>query len=167
MAVPFTFKWATDALADPQSAHETSWIGWALAAPVVLTLAYGGTRILMALLTQLRDGLSARVAMLCGAPARLDHLRAHASIQSCAIISSARRAGLSRVIERGRTGIENIVRFATINILPTIVELALYLGMLLLQFDWRYALIVLATTVGSICGSPSRPPSGGSTFAGR
>ena len=41
--------------------------------------------------------------------------------------------GLSRVIDRGRTGIENIVRFATINILPTIVELALYLVMLVLQ----------------------------------
>src|SRR5579864_4360409 len=65
IAVPFTFKWATDALAG----HGTAPIGpddviaWALATPVMMTLAYGGMRILMAALTQVRDGIFAKVAM--------------------------------------------------------------------------------------------------------
>src|SRR5580700_8071667 len=65
VAVPFTFKWATDALAG----HGTAPLGpdnilaWALATPVMMTLAYGGMRILMAALTQMRDGIFAKVAM--------------------------------------------------------------------------------------------------------
>ena len=63
IAVPFTFKWATDALAGQGSAPfaPSSWLGWALAAPILMTLAYGGVRILMALFTQMRDGVFANV----------------------------------------------------------------------------------------------------------
>src|SRR5262245_62167 len=65
IAVPFTFKWATDALtgADSAPVAASSWFVWLLAAPVLMTLAYGGMRILMALLTQARDGIFAKVAM--------------------------------------------------------------------------------------------------------
>src|SRR5580658_9978714 len=65
VAVPFTFKCATDALAG----HGTAPVGpdhiiaWALATPVMMTLAYGGMRILMGVLTQWRDGIFAKVAM--------------------------------------------------------------------------------------------------------
>src|SRR4029077_7071241 len=65
IAVPFTYKWATDALAGQGSAPVAGngWLVWALAAPIAMTIAYGGMRILMASLTQLRDGLFAKVAM--------------------------------------------------------------------------------------------------------
>src|SRR6188474_479768 len=65
IAVPFTFKWATDALAGQGSAPvaASDWLLWVIAAPVAMTIAYGGMRILMAALTQLRDGLFAKVAM--------------------------------------------------------------------------------------------------------
>ena len=65
MAVPFTFKWATDALAGRGTApiDPNNWLVWVFAAPVVLTLAYGGVRVIMALLTQWRDGIFAKVAM--------------------------------------------------------------------------------------------------------
>src|SRR3954469_6428456 len=62
IAVPFTFKWATDALAGQGNAT-SDWLVWALAAPILMTIAYGGMRILMGLLTQMRDGLFAKVAM--------------------------------------------------------------------------------------------------------
>src|SRR5438132_10976657 len=53
VAVPFTFKWATDALVGEGSGPvaSSSWLAWALAAPILMTAAYGGTRILMAALT--------------------------------------------------------------------------------------------------------------------
>src|SRR5665213_1872092 len=56
VAVPFTFKWAVDALSGQGTAPVApdSWFGWAIAAPIVMTLAYGLMRILMALLTQTR-----------------------------------------------------------------------------------------------------------------
>src|SRR5262249_59266484 len=65
IAVPFTFKWATDALVGEGSAPFAAgdWIVWALAAPVLLTIAYAGMRILMAVLTQARDGLFAQAGM--------------------------------------------------------------------------------------------------------
>src|SRR6187402_1903674 len=64
VAVPFTFKWAVDALAGQGSAPVAadSWLLWAFAAPIAMTLAYGVMRTLMALLTQLRDGVFAKVA---------------------------------------------------------------------------------------------------------
>ena len=56
IAVPFTFKWAVDALTGEDSAPvaASSWLTWALAAPIVMTVAYGGSRVLMAVLTQWR-----------------------------------------------------------------------------------------------------------------
>src|SRR5262249_26034939 len=65
IAVPFTFKWATDALTGqgPAPVAADDWLAWAIAAPILMTAAYAATRILMAALTQLRDGLFARVAM--------------------------------------------------------------------------------------------------------
>src|SRR5437016_11326295 len=54
IAVPFTFKWATDALVGTPDATG-SWLPWVFAAPILMTVAYGSTRILMAVLTQTRD----------------------------------------------------------------------------------------------------------------
>ena len=48
--------------------------------------------------------------------------------------------GLTRVLERGRTGIEVIVRMVILQLVPTIVEVALLMAVLLWQFDWRYVL---------------------------
>src|SRR4051812_50121538 len=49
IAVPFTFKWATDALVGEGTAPvaANSWLVWVFAAPVLMTVAYGGTPILM------------------------------------------------------------------------------------------------------------------------
>jgi len=53
--------------------------------------------------------------------------------------------GLTRVLERGRNGIETIVRMVILQLAPTIIELALISVVLLWQFDWRYVGVVLAT----------------------
>ncbi len=103
IAVPFTFKWATDALAG----HGTAPLGpddvlvWALATPVLMTLAYGGMRILMAVLTQLRDGIFAKVAM--NAVRRLAMLTfEHMHLLSLRFHLERKTGGLTRVLERGR-----------------------------------------------------------------
>src|SRR6267142_2294804 len=55
--------------------------------------------------------------------------------------------GLTRVLERGRNGIETIVRMVILQLIPTVVEVALLMGVLLWQFDWRYVLATLTTVV--------------------
>ena len=49
IAVPFTFKWATDALIGHGTApaESSDWLLWTAAAPIALTLAYGAMRVLM------------------------------------------------------------------------------------------------------------------------
>jgi ATP-binding cassette subfamily B protein len=58
-----------------------------------------------------------------------------------------RTGGLTRVLERGRLGIEVIVRMVILQLVPTIVEVALLTAVLLWQFDWRYVLVTLITVV--------------------
>ena len=53
--------------------------------------------------------------------------------------------GLTRVLERGRNAIETIVRMVILQLLPTIVEVALIVGVLLYQFDWRYVVAIFVT----------------------
>jgi ABC-type transport system involved in Fe-S cluster assembly fused permease/ATPase subunit len=143
IAVPFTFKWATDALAG----HGTAPLGpddvlvWALATPVMMTLAYGGMRILMALLTQVRDGIFAKVAM--NAVRRLAMLTfEHMHLLSLRFHLERKTGGLTRTLERGRNAIETIVRMVLLQLAPTIVELVMIVAVLLFHFDWRYVVVI-------------------------
>ncbi len=146
IAVPFTFKWATDALVGEGSAPVApeSWLVWVFAAPILMTVAYGGMRILMAVLTQVRDGIFAKVAM--NAVRRLAYRTfEHMHQLSLRFHLERKTGGLTRVLERGRNAIETIVRMVIMQLVPTIIELALIVGVLLYQFDWRYVVVVLVT----------------------
>jgi ATP-binding cassette, subfamily B, heavy metal transporter len=146
IAVPFTFKWATDALAGKGTAPiaAADWLFWAIAAPIAMTIAYGGMRILMAALTQLRDGLFAKVAM--HAVRRLAYRTfVHMHELSLRFHLERKTGGLTRVLERGRNGIETIVRMVILQLAPTIIELLLIVAVLMWQFDWRYVAAIMAT----------------------
>src|SRR5215813_11452394 len=148
ISVPFTFKWATDALAGhptaPAGSSFDSWLGWALAAPILMTIAYGGMRILMAALTQVRDGIFAKVAM--HAVRRLALMTfEHMHALSLRFHLERKTGGLTRVLQRGRDAIETIVRLVIVQAVPTVVELALIVVVLLYQFDWRYVVVITAT----------------------
>jgi ABC-type transport system involved in Fe-S cluster assembly fused permease/ATPase subunit len=146
VAVPFTFKWATDALAGQGSAPiaASDWLLWVVAAPVAMTIAYGGMRILMAALTQLRDGLFAKVAM--HAVRRLAYRTfVHMHELSLRFHLERKTGGLTRVLERGRNGIETIVRMVILQLSPTIIELAFIVIVLMWQFDWRYVAVISIT----------------------
>ncbi len=146
VAVPFTYKWATDALAGHGSAPvaTSQWLVWAMAAPIAMTIAYGGMRILMAALTQLRDGLFAKVAM--HAVRRLAYRTfVHMHELSLRFHLERKTGGLTRVLERGRNAIETIVRMVILQLAPTIIELLLIVGVLMWKFDWRYVLAIMIT----------------------
>ncbi len=146
VAVPFTFKWATDALAGHGTAPvgPDDIIGWALATPVMMTLAYGGMRAVTAVLTQSRDAVFAKVAM--NAVRRLAmRTFEHIHLLSLRFHLERRTGGLTRILQRGRDAIETIVRMVLLQLAPTIVEVALVAWVLLAHFDWRYLALILAT----------------------
>jgi ATP-binding cassette subfamily B protein len=146
IAVPFTYKWATDALTGHGSAPvaASDWMVWVFAAPIAMTIAYGGMRIVMAALTQWRDGLFAKVAM--HAVRRLAFRTfVHMHELSLRFHLERKTGGLTRVLERGRNAIETIVRMVILQLSPTIIELALIVAVLMWQFDWRYVVVILIT----------------------
>jgi ATP-binding cassette, subfamily B, heavy metal transporter len=143
LAIPFTFKWATDALTGKGSAplEPSNWMVWVIASPLLMTASYGAMRVLMAVLTQWRDGIFARVAM--HAVRKLAQITfVHMHQLSLRFHLERKTGGLTRVLERGRNGIETIVRMVILQLIPTVVEVSLLLGVLLWQFDWRYVLAI-------------------------
>src|SRR3981081_1255197 len=148
LSVPFTFKWAIDALTGTGTApvQPSNWTMWLIASPLLMTLSYGAVRVLMAVLTQWRDGIFARVAM--HAVRKLAYLTfVHMHELSLRFHLERKTGGLTRVLERGRLGIEVIVRMVILQLAPTIVEVSLLMAVLLWQFDWRYVLATMITVV--------------------
>jgi ABC-type transport system involved in Fe-S cluster assembly fused permease/ATPase subunit len=148
LSVPFTFKWAIDALtgADTAPLQASNWTLWLIASPLIMTASYGGLRVLMAVLTQWRDGIFARVAM--HAVRKLAYLTfVHMHELSLRFHLERKTGGLTRVLERGRSGIEVIVRMVILQLVPTLVEVTLLMGVLLWMFDWRYVVVTLITVV--------------------
>src|SRR5262247_3003116 len=143
VAMPFTFKWATDALVATAGgtvpADQT--VKWLVGAPLLATLLYGLSRVAMSLLVQVREGMFAKVALHAVRKLALTTFE-HMHRLSLRFHLERKTGGLTRVLERGRAGIENITRMTLMTFVPTIVEFALVLAVLMLEFDWRYALAV-------------------------
>ncbi len=142
VAVPYFFKWATDALSgDPGSLPS---LPPYLAAPAALVVAYNLVRLVQAGLNQLRDALFANVGQY--AVRKLAYRTfVHMHALSLRFHLERRTGGLSRVIERGVKGIEAIVRFTILNTLPTILEFALTAIIFAVAYGWTYVMIVAVT----------------------
>ncbi len=146
--MPYTFKWATDALvAQAGGVVALAQSGWLLGAPVAATLLYGLVRIVMSILQQLREGMFAKVAMHAVRKLALSTFE-HMHRLSLRFHLEKKTGGLTRVLERGRTGVEQITRMLLMVLIPTIVEFVLVLGVCVLEFDWRYALVIVCMIIG-------------------
>lgn len=146
--MPYTFKWATDALVAASGGQlpAGSSMPWLIGAPVLATLLYGAARVSMTLLVQSREGLFAKVAMHAVRKLALSTFE-HMHRLSLRFHLERKTGGLTRVLERGRTGIENITRLTLMTLVPTIVEFVLVLVVFALEFDWRYVLAVSSMIV--------------------
>jgi ATP-binding cassette subfamily B protein len=138
--VPYTFKWATDALQQHQDAGAAKLVAGA----VGFTLLYGVLRASYALLTQARDAVFAAVAMHAVKKLAIDVFE-HMHRLSMRFHINRKTGGLTRVLERGRDGIETLGRLLMSTGAPTLVEFVLVLGVFTLQFDWRYSLVAGVT----------------------
>jgi ATP-binding cassette subfamily B protein len=144
VAVPVTFKWATDwlaaDLATPGVAAAKA-LGLGIA---MLIVAYGVGRVLTMVLNQVRDVLFTRVGQHAIRELNNRTFR-HLHRLSLRFHLERRTGGLSRVIERGTRGIDLIVRMGVMQLAPTVVEMVLVAGLLVFYFDWTYVFILVAT----------------------
>jgi ATP-binding cassette subfamily B protein len=145
VGVPFTLKWATDALVAASGGHVASnqTLPWLIGAPVLASILYGLSRIVMSLLVQVREGMFARVAMHAVRKLALSTFE-HMHRLSLRFHLERKTGGLTRVLERGRTGIENISRMALMTLIPTIIEFLMIIVVCAIEFDWRYIVTIVA-----------------------
>lgn len=129
--VPFLYKDIIDALS-PEKAL--------FAVPLFLILAYGVARIAAQGFGELRDFIFARVAQYAQRTVGLKTFE-HLHNLSLSFHLNRQTGGLSRVIERGTRGIQTVLSFMLFNILPTIIEILLVVGILIYQFQISFGLV--------------------------
>jgi ATP-binding cassette subfamily B protein len=148
VAMPFTYKWATDALVAAAGGKVPvgEAAGWLIGAPLMATGLYGLSRVLMSGLLQLREGMFAKVAMHAVRKLALETFE-HMHRLSLRFHLERKTGGLTRLLERGRNGIEEITRMTLMTLVPTIVEFALVIGVFAVEFDWRYIAVTCVMIV--------------------
>jgi ATP-binding cassette subfamily B protein len=111
--------------------------------PAAIIVAYAGVRIAAAGFAELRDAIFAAVQMRASrdvARQTFEHLHG----LSMRFHLDRQTGGLSNIILRGTLGIQTVLRLATFNVVPTIIELLLTVGILWRLFNVWYALITFA-----------------------
>ncbi len=121
----------------------------ALVLPVAALIAYGFARISSSVFSEMRDALFSKVtqgSIQKIATAIFTHLfglsiRYHLQRQT---------GGLSRDMDRGTKGIGFLLNFTLFNILPTLLELVMVMGILLVRYDIWFAVVIVATIASYI-----------------
>lgn len=142
VGIPFLLKYQVDHLSQSQDVVADWWYWF----PLGLLLAYGSARFLTTFIGEVRDVLFGRVterAMRRMALRVFEHLHN----LSLSFHLDRHTGALQRDIERGTNGISFIMRFMIFNILPTLLELALVIGLLLANYPPVFAIITSVAVV--------------------
>jgi ATP-binding cassette subfamily B protein len=134
--VPLVYSHAVDALSP---AHGPATV------PLALIIGYGLLRVASAGFGELRDAIFAASQQRTTRFVALDTFR-HLHRLSMRFHLDRQTGGVSRAIERGVAGIQQVLRMAVFNVLPTLFEVILVTGFIWELFDWRYA----AVTFGAV-----------------
>ncbi|PFG10586.1 ABCB family ABC transporter ATP-binding protein/permease [Marinobacter sp. LV10MA510-1] len=140
VTTPIALKYIVDYLDQNRGADMMLWI------PLMLVLAYGALRFGSTLFSELRDAIFARVAERAMRRVSLrvfNHLHA----RELAFHLDRKTGGLARDIERGTNGISFLLRFTLFNIVPTLLEIAMVAGILLVAFNVSYVIAILVSVV--------------------
>ena len=137
LGIPISFKHIIDAL-DPKLAP--------LAVPMAMLLAYGALRLSSTLFNEVRGLLFAVVSTRARREAALNTFN-HLHQLSLRFHLERKTGGLSRSIERGTGAIEDFLYYATVSIIPIILEVSLALGWLLWFYPAKFAVLTLVTLV--------------------
>jgi ABC-type transport system involved in Fe-S cluster assembly fused permease/ATPase subunit len=146
LAVPIAYKNAVDYLTGEATTGPTpgvTFLGLA-AVPAMLIVAYGVGRILMVAFAQVRDAVFTVVSQNAVRQLANRTFR-HLHELSLRFHLERRTGGLNRVIERGVSGVETILRMAVLNSIPTAIELVMIAGLVAWYFGWIYVAVVFIT----------------------
>ena len=139
IGLPYVLKYTVDSLNGDLATL-------AMAVPISLIVAYGVLRLLNVLLGEVRDTLFGRVTERAMRRVGLKVFK-HLHNLDLGFHLNRRTGGLSRDIERGTNGISFLMRFMVFNIVPTLLEISLVVGLLLFQFGISFALIIVMSVV--------------------
>ncbi len=149
--VPLVYKVAVDALTGQGSAGEAiaGNLPLLVVVPVGLIIGYGALRVAQQSFAELRDYVFAKVAQRAMRTVALKAFR-HLHALSLRFHMDRQTGGLSRAIERGIAAIDFLLRFMLFNILPTLVELTLVIGIMWALYSGWYSLVIVGTIVGYV-----------------
>jgi ABC-type transport system involved in Fe-S cluster assembly fused permease/ATPase subunit len=137
---PFLLKYIVDSLTLDVSSS-------LLVVPAALLLAYGFARFSMILLGEIRDTIFGRVTERAIRKIGLKVFR-HVHGLDLDFHLDRRTGGLSSDIERGISGINFLMRFFVFNIIPTLLEIAFVISLLLYNYGPGFAVItIIAVTL--------------------
>lgn len=145
VGLPFVLK----ALVDTLSGAATEQM---ISVPIALVVAYGTMRLLNTVISEVRDTLFGRVTERAIRRLGLSVFE-HLHRLDLAFHLERRTGGLSRDIERGTSGVSFLMRFMVFNIVPTLLEIGLVVGILFYNYGLAFAAITLAAVVGYIAFS--------------
>ena len=114
-----------------------------LVVPVGLLLAYGLLRLSTTLFTELRELVFAKATQGAARSIALETFQ-HLHALSLRFHLERQTGGMTRDIERGVRGIESLISYSLYSIVPTLIEVALVLGILAVRFDAWFAWITIA-----------------------
>ncbi len=136
--VPVVYGRAVDALAPKDGA--------AIVIPLALIGGYGVLRVSSAGFGEIRDALFSSVQQRAVRRLALQTFR-HLHALSLRFHLDRQTGALARVIDRGTQGMQQVLRLAVFNIVPTAIELCLVTGIIWYMFDWRFALVTFAAVL--------------------
>lgn len=131
---PFLLKYIVDSIDVSNPATQVAVL------PLGFVAAYGLARFSNVLFGEIRDTVFGRVTERA---MRRIGLKVFKHIHNLDINFhlNRRTGGLARDIERGITGISFLMRFFVFNIFPTLLEIGLVIGILLVNYGWIYAAV--------------------------
>jgi ATP-binding cassette subfamily B protein len=141
VGVPVLLKHLVDALdlkaGDPRAI---------LVVPIGLLLAYAGLRLSTSVFTELRELIFAKASFGASKQIALE-VFGHLHALSLRFHLERQTGGLSRDIERGTRALQSLLSYSLYTIAPTLVEVALVLGVLGWRFDVGYVWITAVALV--------------------
>ena len=137
LSVPLLMKQIVDGLSGPKAV---------LAVPVLLLAAYGALRLSSTLFNELRDVVFVKVAQRAMRRVSLEVFQ-HMHSLSLRFHLERQTGGLTRDIERGTRGISTLLNFMVFSVLPTLFEIALVTGFLIVKFDVWFGVITVGALV--------------------
>lgn len=120
-----------------------------LVLPVGILLAYGALRLSTTLFTELREYTFAKVTQRAVRTIALKVFR-HLHALSLRFHLNRQTGGMTRDIERGTKGISSLISYTLFSILPTLIEIMLVLGYLVLHYDIWFTVITGVALVSYI-----------------